>query len=125
MSVTFPTDFDLNYSATPKTKIGFDYSAIGKSYRITTENSQSSYVENNSLQFSAYIQNNSLYKNILFRIKVGVSTNEYDVYSINEKVNFRVSAFKFGDHRTQLNEKLSSSPFIMLESIYRFDLPSK
>lgn len=123
MNVTFPTDLDLNYSATKKTKIGIDYSAVGKSFKMTTENSQTSYVENNSLQFSTYIQNNSIFKNILFRIKAGFSTNEYDVYSINQKIEFRVSAFKFGDHRTQLNSILSSSSFITFESIYRFDIP--
>jgi hypothetical protein len=125
MNITLPTDLDLNYSATQKTKIGIDYSAVGKSYRITTENTRNSYAENNSLQFSTYIQNNSLFKNILFRIKAGFSTNAYEVYPINQKNDFRVSAFKFGDHRTKINTILSGSPFIMFESIYRFDIPSK
>lgn len=85
MNITFPTDLDLNYCATKKTKIGIDYSAVGKSYKMTTGNSRNSYVENNSLQFSTYIQNNSLFKNILFRIKAGFSTNEYEVYPISQK----------------------------------------
>lgn len=123
MNLTFPTDLDLNYSATKKTKIGIDYSAVGKSYRMTTENNRNSYAENNSLQFSSYIQNNSLFKNIQFRIKAGFSTNDYEVYPINQKNDFRVSAFKFGDHRNQLNSLLSSSLFITFESIYRFDIP--
>ena len=125
MNVTFPTDLDLNYSATQKTKIGIDYSAVGKSYRMTTENSRKRYAENNSLQFSTYIQNNSIFKNILFRIKTGFSTNEYEVYPINQKIDLRISAFKFGDHRSQINTILSGSPFVMFESIYRFDIPSK
>ena len=123
MNVTFPTDLDLNYSATKKTKIGIDYSALGKSFKMSIENSQTAYAENNSLQFSTYIQNNSIAKNILFRIKTGFSTNTYQVYSINQKIDFRFSAFKFGDHRTQINTILSGSPFIMFESIYRFDIP--
>ncbi len=119
MNVTLPTDLDLYYSATQKTKIGIDYSAVGKSYRMTTENRRKSYAENNSLQFSTYIQNNSIFKNILFRIKAGFSTNEYEVYPINQKIDLRISAFKFGDHQSQINTILPGSPIIMFESIYR------
>lgn len=124
MNLYLPNNADLNYSLTKKTKIGTDFVARGKSYKLTTDGIRSSYVENNSLEFSSYLQNNSLIKNVLVRLKLGVSTNSFDVYPIDQKIAFATTLFKFGDNRTQLNTNLSSSPFIKIEAVYRFDIDS-
>ncbi len=125
MNLYLPNNADLNYSLTNKTKIGTDFVARGKSFKLTTDSVRSSYAENNSLEFSSYLQNNSLNKNVLIRIKLGLSTNSFEVYPIDQKIAFATTLFKFGDNRTQLNTNLSSSPFIKIEAIYRFDIASK
>lgn len=125
MNLYLPNDADLNYRLTSKTKVGFDFVARGKSFKLTTDGLRSSYVENNSLEFSSYLQNNSLNKNVLIRLKIGFSTNTFEVYPINQKIDFATPLFKFGDNRTQLNSNLSSSAFIKIEAIYRFDIASK
>ncbi|WP_246022070.1 DUF6268 family outer membrane beta-barrel protein [Flavobacterium cellulosilyticum] len=124
MNLYLPSNTDLNYSLTNTTKLGTDFVARGRSFKLTTDNVRSSYVENTSLEFSTYIQNNSLVKNVLMRLKVGFSTNRFDVYPIDQKIDFATSLVKFGDNRTQLNSNLSSSPFIKIEAIYRFYLTS-
>lgn len=125
MNFYMPNDTDLNYKLSDKTKIGVDYVARGRSFKLTTENVRSTYVENNSLEFSSYLQNNSLNKNVLIRLKAGFSTNIFKVYPIDQKIDFATPLFKFGDNRTQLNNNLSSSPFIKIEAIYRIDIASK
>lgn len=125
MNLYLPNDGDLNYGLTDKIKIGMDFVGRGKSFKLTTDGVRSSYVENNSLELSSYLQNNSLCKNVLLRLKVGFSTNSFEVYPIDQKIDFATSLFKFGDHRTQLNDNLSSSPFIKIEAIYRLDIASK
>ncbi len=125
MNLYLPNNADLNYSLTKKTKIGTDFVARGKSFKLTTDGVRSSYAENNSLEFSSYLQNNSLIKNVLIRLKIGFSTNSFEVYPIEQKIAFATTLFKFGDNRTQLNTNLSSSPFIKIEAIYRFDIISK
>jgi len=125
MNFYLPNDADLNYKVSDRNKVGFDFVARGKSFKLTTDNVRSSYAENNSLEFSSYFQNNSLIKNVLMRFKVGFSTNSFDVYPIDQKITFATSLFRFGDNRTQLNNSLSSSPFIKIEAIYRFDIASK
>ena len=102
--------------------MGIIYTAFGKSFNITTNTNQSTYVENNSFQFSTYFQNNSLNKNIYMRLKFGIQTNDYSVYPIDQKIDFRISAIKLGDNRTLLNPKIMSGAFLMAELIYRFDL---
>lgn len=120
-----PNDADFNYKLSDRNKVGIDFVARGKSFKLTTEGVRSIYAENNSLEFSSYLQNNSLIKNVLIRLKVGFSTNSFEVYPIDEKIAFATSLFKFGDNRTQLNTNLSSSPFVKMEAIYRFDISSK
>jgi hypothetical protein len=125
MNLYLPNNTDLNYSLTNKTKIGTDFVARGKSFKLTTGGTRSSYAENNSLEFSSYVQNNSLVKNVLLRLKLGFSTNSFEVYPIDQKIAFATTLFKFGDNRTQLNTNLSSSPFVKVEAIYRLDITSK
>ncbi len=125
MNLYLPNNADLNYSLTNKTKIGTDFVARGKSFKLTTDGTRSSYAENNSLEFSSYVQNNSLIKNVLIRLKLGFSTNSFEVYPIDQKIAFATTLFKFGDNRTQLNTNLSSSAFVKIEAIYRFDIASK
>lgn len=125
MNFYLPNDADINYKLSEKTKTGIDFVASGKTFKLTTNNARSSYVENNALEFSSYLQNNSLCKNILVRLKAGFSTNNFKVYPIDQKIDFATSLLRFGDHRTQLNKDLSIGFFAKIEAIYRFDIASK
>lgn len=125
MNFYLPNDADFNYKLSDKTKIGMDFVARGKSFKLTTDGTRSSYVENNSLEFSSYLQNNSLNKNVLIRLKAGFSTNSFEVYPIDQKIDFATTLFKFGDNRTQLNNSLSNSPFVKIEAVYRFEITPK
>lgn len=124
-NVAFPGEFDLNYGFTKATKIGLDYTARGNSYRQTHKGLPDFYVQNNSLEFATYIQNTSLYKNILLRLKMGISNNKFEAYSVNQKIELQLANFKFGDSRTLLNDNLKSSLFLKLEAIYRFNFVPK
>lgn len=125
MNLYLPNDGDLNYKLADKIKIGMDFVGRGKSFKLTTDGVRSSYAENNSLEFSTYLQNNSLDKRVLIRLKVGFSTNSFEVYPIDQKIDFATSLFQFGDDRTQLNSDLSSSAFVKIEAIYRLDIASR
>lgn len=125
MNLFLPNDANLNYKIAEKTKIGFSYFARGQSFNLTTDNTQSTYAVNNSLELCSYIQNNSLHKNVFFRLKIGYSNNSFEVYPIDQKIDFAVAGFEFGDNRTQLNDKLSGSAFVRIQAIYRIDIPSK
>lgn len=124
IKLSLPIDADINYRLSNKTRIGFDYVGLGSGYKLTNENIRSYYVQNNSLEISSYLQQNLFHKNVLLRLKIGVSNNGYKVYPIDQKIDLAVSAFKFGDKRTQLNSDLVSSVFFKIESIYRFDISS-
>jgi hypothetical protein len=102
-----------------------DYYGIGRSFNITETDIPPVYVDLSSLEFAGYLQFNTLQKSVLLRIKLGYSSNNYEVYPQGEKIDLGLSAFSFGDDRTQLNPKLSGGVFLRFEAIYRFHFPSK
>lgn len=117
-----PNDADINYSLTDKTKVGVDFLGHGNSYKLTTDNVRSNYVENNSIDLSTYLQRSVLDKKILLRLKIGYSLNQFRVYPIDEKLDLQILALKFGDNRTLVLENKSNTLLLKLEAIYRFDL---
>lgn len=117
-----PNDADINYSLTDKTKIGVDFLGHGNSYKLTTDNVRSNYVENNSIDFSSYVQRSVFDKKILLRLKMGYSLNQFRVYPMDQKLDLQILALKFGDNRTRLFEDKSNTILLKMEAIYRFDL---
>ncbi|MBC7556967.1 MAG: hypothetical protein H7195_08415 [Chryseobacterium sp.] len=117
-----PNDADINYSLTNKTKVGIDFLGHGNSYKLSTDNVCSNYVENNSIDLSTYVQRSVLNKKILLRLKMGYSLNQFRVYPINQKLDLQILALKFGDNRTLVSENKSNTLLLKLEAIYRFDL---
>lgn len=124
MDMSLPISADVSY-ALGKTTIGMDYFGIGRSFNIKKENQPDTYVDLSSLEFAAYWQFNLLDKSVLLRTKLGYSSNNYEVYAANETIDLGLSAFSFGDDRTQLNPELNGSFFAKIEAIYRFSIPQK
>lgn len=126
INLSLPVAADINYKISKNTAIGFDYIGLGNSYKFTQENNLTQYyTQNNSLEFSTYLQQGIFNKSVLLSLKAGYSTNKYEVYSVDEKIDLGLSSFHFGDHRTQLNTNLTSSIFFKIEAKYRFHIVSK
>jgi hypothetical protein len=122
MNFFLPNDADINYSLTDKTKIGVDFLGHGNSYKLTTDKVRSTYVENNSIDFSSYLQRSVFDNKVLLRLKMGYSLNEFRVYPIDQKLDLQILVLKIGDNRTRLLEDKSNSLFFKMEALYRFDL---
>jgi len=121
IDASLPIVADVNYTF-GKTTIGFDYFGIGRSFNISQDEFSEYYIEQSPLEFSGYFQLNTLQKSVLLRAKVGYTSNIYEVYEQGDKLDFRVSAFSFGDNRTQLNPDIKGSVFIKFEAIYRLQI---
>ena len=113
-----PITAAINYHFESVT-VGFDYFAIGRSYNIRQETSTPLYVDQRPIEASTYIQFGLAENSILLRTKVGFSSNTNEVYKQGDQLNYRVSAFSFGDNRTQLNPDILGSIFLKFEAIYR------
>ena len=118
IDASLPITAAVNYHFESVT-VGFDYFAIGRSYNISQETSTPLYVDQRPIEASTYIQFGLAENSILLRTKVGFSSNTNEVYKQGDQLNYRVSAFSFGDNRTQLNPDILGSIFLKFEAIYR------
>ncbi|MGO3182845.1 MAG: DUF6268 family outer membrane beta-barrel protein [Aequorivita sp.] len=124
MDMSLPIAADISYKF-GVTTVGIDYFGIGRSYNVQYENRPTLYVDLSSLEFAGYLQFNAFEESVLLRAKLGYSSNDYEVYAEGDKMDLGISAFSFGDDRTQLNPSLSGGIFFKFEAIYRFHLKEK
>ncbi len=124
MDMSLPISADVNYKL-GITTLGIDYFGIGRSYNVHYKNLPTLYADLSSLEFAGYLQFNALEESVLLRAKVGYSSNNYEMYAEGEKIDLGVSAFSFGDERTQLNPSLNGGVFLKFEAIYRFNFKEK
>ena len=124
MDMSLPISADVSYKL-GITTVGMDYFGIGRSFNVHYENAPTVYADLSSLEFAGYLQFNALEESILLRAKLGYSSNNYEVYADGEKIDLGISAFSFGDDRTQLNPSLNGGMFFKMEAIYRFHIKEK
>ncbi|PHS65737.1 MAG: hypothetical protein COB12_06605 [Flavobacterium sp.] len=124
IDASLPISADINYRF-GKAAVGIDYFGIGRSFNISQETSVPVYIEQSPLEFTSYFQYGILENSILLRAKIGYSSNIYEVYEQGDKLDFRLSAFSFGDDRTQLNPDILGSVFFKVEAIYRIHFKEK
>lgn len=118
IDASLPITAAVNYHFESVT-VGFDYFAIGRSYNISQETPTLVYVDQRPIEASTYIQFGLAENSILLRAKLGYSSNTNEVYAQGDRLNYRISAFSFGDNREQLNPDILSSVFFKFEAIYR------
>lgn len=123
MDMTLPIAADVNYNLGAIT-LGVDYFGVGGSYKLHKENLNNKYVGVGTLNFASYVQY-ELFKHIELRGKLGYTTSKYEVYDNNDKIDFGLAAFNFGDNRTQINPKINGSAYFKLELIYRFNIKDR
>ncbi|WP_136481607.1 DUF6268 family outer membrane beta-barrel protein [Cognatitamlana onchidii] len=117
MDIYMPISADINYTQ-GKFTYGFSYFGIGRSFNLE-EGQANQYVQLNSLEFAGYAQYNRLFKNVILRGKFGYASDDYEVHTYGDKIDFGFIAFNFGDNRQQLNPKIKGSLFFKMELIYR------
>ncbi len=124
MDMSLPISADVSYKL-GITTVGVDYFGIGRSFNVHYENLPTLYADLSSLEFAGYLQFNTLEESVLLRAKLGYSSNNYEMYAEGDKIDLGVSAFSFGDDRTQLNPSLNGGVFFKFEAIYRFHIKEK
>ena len=120
-NLNLPIFADANYKIGKKTWIGMDFNGLGTSYNLTDQDytSNGAYVFKESNELACYLRyqmNKSLYLNATFGYAI---SRNYEVYDSNDKINWALTAFYFGDDRTQLNERFRDGAIFRMELLYR------
>lgn len=119
---TLPIWADVNYSVTNWMNIGTNFSAFVRSYHISESKS---YVAKKTNEVFGYLQFN-IKKSFILQTKMGYSIGRsYKAYADDEKTNFALSAFRFGDNRTVLNPTFNDGVIFRVRLLYRFHIKEK
>ncbi len=121
-NVLLPASVDMNYSFTPKFRIGGSFVSFVKSFHLHQQfgESSTSYWNKSTNEIFGYFQLEAA-KGILVQARAGYSiARRFTVYDTNERIDWGFMAFKFGDNRTRLNQWFNDGAIFQLRIIYRF-----
>lgn len=121
MNMSLPINGIMTYDLGP-IDVGIDYSGITRTYRVHQDREAVGYVDLSTLRFAALAQKKLFDDSVLLRAKLGYSTNEFEMYALDEKVDIGLPLYYVGDKRTQLNPDIQGSLFFKVEAVYRFHL---
>lgn len=123
--MTLPVSANANYKLNDKWNVGANFRAVVKSFNLHRNvtplyNIQAQYVHQATNELAAHWQFEPK-KGFVLKGQVGYSIGRsYRVYENNDKMDFGISAFKFGDNRQQLAPDFADGMVTRLQFIYRF-----
>jgi len=118
---TLPIRADINYLLFEKTKVGLNFDGLGSSYNMNKRLyiNKDTYAVKSSNELFAYLMF-QLGESFYVKPKLGYSIfRTYKVFENNDKVDFSVGPFYFGDNRTQLNTNFEDGAIFKIEMLYR------
>jgi len=126
MDVIVPSYAKINYSLSPKITAGLNWRATVKSYNLNStpfiENTlvkRNYYLHHLSNEVAAHVGYEHI-KGVIIRGMAGVSLGRsFRVYDDNDKIDFGLSLFRFGDDRVPLNTDFANGLFYRAELAYR------
>jgi len=129
MDVMVPSYAKINYSLSPKLTAGVNWRATVKSYNLNgntiitpTNVLRPFYMHHLSNEVGAHVGLEPI-KGIIIRGVAGVSLGRtFRVYENDDKIDFGLSLFRFGDDRVPLNTDFKDGTFGRLELAYRYYL---
>lgn len=124
VTANLPISLDVNYNVGSVNSLGFGLNTPVKSYSLKPINSQEYYVQVSNIEFGPYFETRFLDNSLLLRIHAGYSTVEYLTYEEGDTLDFRLSAFEFGD-RNLIGSEMTGNLFAKAGLIYRFHLDKK
>ncbi len=126
---TLPVWADMNYTWKPWFTTGLNFQSFVRTFYRHNQNIEYSdgstsnseqYMVKASNEIYLYTQFN-IKKSFLIQTKVGHSIGRsFRHYNHGDNVNWGLSAFKFGDNRTQLNPDLKDGLIFQIRLIYRY-----
>jgi hypothetical protein len=126
MDVIVPSYAKINYSVTPKLTAGINWRATVKSYNLNGNTGFSpfrdDYLHHLSNEIAAHVGYEPI-RGVIIRGMAGISLGRsFRVYQNNDKIDFGLSLFRFGDDRVPLNTDFANGAFGRLEVAYRYYL---
>lgn len=120
--LALPINGDANYRITPKVLVGVRFVALVRSYNIhkTYYSAQGEYLTKASNDLFAYV-GYEFKGGLILRGQAGYTFGRrFRLYESDDKVDWGLSAAKFGDERIQLNTDFNDGLIFRVDLTYRF-----
>ena len=120
-NLNLPITGDINYKIAAKSWVGLRFDGLGTTYYLYNKmnNSSDAYVSKTSNELISYLRF-QLSKSLYLNTKIGYAiSRNYKVFDANDKIDFALTAFYFGDNRTQLNTRFKDGAVFKMELFYR------
>jgi hypothetical protein len=135
VDLTIPVSAKATYSVNQSWSLGADFQAIVKSFNLHRaffynpnqmgQKPNGEYLHQATNEISAFISH-EFKPGIILKGQVGYSIGRsYRIYDNSDKIDFGISAFKFGDNRNQLNSDFTDGMVFRAQLIYRLYLDDK
>jgi len=125
VDMTLPVSANANYKLGQSVRLGADFRAVVKSFNLhrnftTQPNNPGQHLHQSSNEISTYLSY-EIKKGFILKGQVGYSIGRsYRIYNNDDKIDFGISAFRFGDDRKQINTDFADGLVFRAEMIYRF-----
>jgi hypothetical protein len=121
-NVLLPASVDMNFGITSKLKVGGSFVSFVKSFHLNESigSSGSSYWNKSTNEIFGYLQLEPK-SGFIFQARAGYSiARRFSLYKENDKIDWGIMAFKFGDDRTRQNQWFADGAIFQLRFIYRY-----
>jgi len=118
----FPINLKINYKVSERLVTGLSHFGFITTYRIGQEEFRGDYVERNSIDETLFVRWR-IGGNLHLETRLGYSlARVYEQYAEGEKMDFRLSIFRFGDERVQKNADFNSGAIASVRLVYSLPL---
>lgn len=118
----FPISLKAGYKFNERLSGGYSHFGFITTYSINQPEFNSDYIERNSIDETLFLRWKMI-GNLHLETRIGYSLSRiYQQHSEDDKMDFRLSIFAFGDDRTQKNVNFSSGPIVSLRVVYNLPL---
>jgi len=123
-NLTLPSVADANYRLNDNLFVGMNFRGVVKTFNLTQsyQSLGQEYLGRNTNEVMAYLGyefNNGL----IIKGQIGYSiARSYRIYEENDKMDWAISVFRFGDDRVQLNSDFADGLLFRAQMVYRFHL---
>lgn len=122
LSGLLPIYGKLNYHANERLTLGLSEFGLITSYRMNSPEYAGDYIERSSIDMTLFARYR-LFGNIHLEGRAGYAmSREYGQYAEDQKVDFKISIFSFGDNRIRKNILFNDGPIFNLRLVYNLPL---
>lgn len=119
---TFPISLKASYAFTKGLSGGWSHFGFITTYSINQPEFNSDYIERNSIDETLFLRWR-MFGNLHVETRIGYSLGRiYQQYDEDDKMDFRLSIFAFGDDRAQKNVDFNNGPIASLRLVYNLRL---